>query len=258
MGHVESYRKNEKYAAFLDAWDPAFYGKYVDALCVEGDDRRILDVGCGTGQVVEQLSRRGYRARGVDVSEPAVRIARRRGGHCSLYDGRRLPFGAAQFDAVGAFNVLEHVEEPEAFLGELVRVLVPGGRVVISSPNFLRVLGLRDYHPRMRGLGNKLANARSLWRIRHRIRQAPESVRFERMEPIVRENFAPDDDAVVVTNPLQMRFFLERLGCRVLSVECTDRPVPRLVEWGLNLGPLRYLWFNSFLVAVREDQSPVG
>ncbi len=69
---------------------------------------------------------------------------------------RRLPFPDRHFASVGALNVLEHVEQPEAFIAELVRVTEPDGRIVLSSPNFFRVLGFRDYHPHMRGVGTKL------------------------------------------------------------------------------------------------------
>ncbi len=253
MNHIESYRKNEDYADFLADWDPAFYGKYVDTLCLSGGKRRILDVGCGVGQVVEQLRNRSFDARGVDVSEPNIRQANRRVGHCSLYDGKHLPFDDRHFHAVGALNVLEHVDEPEAFIRELARVLTPSGRLVISSPNFLRVLGWRDYHPRMRGFGNKLKNARCLLAIRRQIRQAPGKVRFERMPPIVKEPFTPDDDAIVVTNLLQMKFFVEQNGCRVDAVECTDRRVPWPVKQILNLPLFKYLWFNSFVVATKTE-----
>ena len=252
MSHIDTYRQNEDYASFLKDWDSGFYAKYVDTLSVEGAGRKILDVGCGVGKVVGQLRQRGYEAFGVDVSEPNIRMANKQSGHCSLYDGSRLSCNDGHYDAVGAFNVLEHVEEPEGFIEELARALRPGGRLVISSPNFLRVLGFRDYHPRMQGLGNKLKNARALLKIRRQILQSPEEVRFEKMKPIVKEPFTPDDDAIVVTNPLHMKFFLERNDCRVDSVECTDRPVSRPVELVLNLFPLRYLWFNSFLVATKR------
>ena len=119
--------------------------------------------------------------------------------------------------------MLEHVEEPEAFLAELVRVTKPGGKVVVSSPNFFRALGLRDYHPRMRGIGNKWRNWQRLRAKRRQMAAEPESVRFDRMEPIRREPFQPDDDAIVATNGVEIKFFLEQNGCDVLRVECTDR-----------------------------------
>jgi hypothetical protein len=71
------------------------------------------------------------------------------------------------------------------------------------------------------------------------------------MEPIVREKFQPDDDAIVATNPVEMRFFLERAGCRVESVSCCDRHVPGIVDFALNIGPWRFGMFNAFLVATR-------
>ena len=83
------------------------------------------------------------------------------------------------------------------------------------------------------------------------MRTAPESVRFDRMQPIVKKPFTPDDDAIVATNALEMQFFLERNGCEVESVSCCDRHVAKPVDLVLNLGPWRYAVFNSFLVAKR-------
>jgi SAM-dependent methyltransferase len=251
MGHQETYRHNEAYADFLAGWDAGFYAKYADTLKPDQPGARVLDVGCGVGQVVARLTEAGFEAHGVDVSEPNIERARTFCPRCQLYDGRRLPFPDRHFASVGALNVLEHVEEPEAFIGELVRVAAPAGKVILSSPNFLRVLGFRDYHPRMRGLGNKWRNWQRLREKRRQMREAPDTVRFDRMTPIVKEPFTPDDDAVVATNALEMRFFLERAGCRVESVSCCDRYVAKPVEVALNLTPLRYVMFNAFLVARR-------
>lgn len=252
MSHVENYRSNEEYAEFLETWDASFFSKYTDSLGAVTSGATVLDVGCGVGQVVKTLRDRKIDAMGVDVSEPNIRKANEHIGHCVLYDGHRLPFDDNHFHSVGAFNVLEHVDEPEAFIGELTRVLKPGGRLTLSSPNFLRALGFRDYHPRMRGLRNKWKNLRQLLAIRASIRRAPESVCFERMPPIVKEPFTPDDDAIVVTNPLHMAFFIRQAGCRIEAIQCTDRYVPWWAQWGLNLGPLKYLWFNSFLTAIKR------
>jgi SAM-dependent methyltransferase len=251
MGHQESYRHNEAYAEFLASWDAAFYAKYADTLKPQRAGARALDVGCGVGQVVARLKEAGFDAYGVDVSEPNIERAGKFSDRCQLYDGRKLPFPDRHFASVGALNVLEHVEEPEAFISELVRVAESGGRIVLSSPNFFRVLGFRDYHPKMRGVANKWRNWQRLREKRRQIKADPSSVRFDRMTPIVKEPFTPDDDAIVATNPLEMKFFLEKAGCNVETVACTDRYVAAPVDFLLNLTPTRFLMFNAFLVARR-------
>ena len=251
MGHQETYRQNEAYARFLAGWDAGFYAKYADALQPSAPGARALDIGSGVGQVVARLTEAGCEAHGVDVSGPNLERARQFSQRCQLYDGRTLPFPDQHFAAVGALNVLEHVEEPERFIAEMVRVAQIGGQIVLSSPNFFRVLGFRDYHPRMRGVANKWRNWQRLRQKRRQIRTAPDQVRFDRMPAIVKEPFTPDDDAIVATNPLEMEFFLTRAGCQVGCVACTDRYVARPLEVLLNLTPLRYGMFNSFLVARR-------
>jgi len=252
MSHQDTYyRDNEAYAKFLAGWDAGFYAKYADTLRPERAGGRVLDVGCGVGQVVKRLKEAGCDAWGVDVSAPNIERAREISSQCQLYDGRTLPFPDGHFASAGALNVLEHVDEPEAFLAELARVVEVGGRVVVSSPNFFRALGFRDYHPKMRGLGNKWRNWRRLRAKRRQMRVEPEQVRFDRMTPIVKEPFTPDDDAIVATNAPEIAFFLERNGCQVLSTACTDRYVAKPLEWALNLGPWRHLMFNAVVVARR-------
>ena len=252
MSHQESYYlNNEAYAEFLAGWDPNFYGKYADTLRPARAGGRALDVGCGVGQVVGRLTQAGVEAYGVDVSIPNIERALKFSKRCQLYDGRRLPFPDGHFATVGALNVLEHVDAPEAFIAELVRVAEPGGRVVLSSPNFLRAFG-PGYHPRMRGLGTKWRNWRRVAEKRRQFRATADVVRFDRMTPIVKTPFAPDDDAIIATNPLEMAFFLERNGCVIEQIVCTDRYVPKLVDVLLNATPLRYFMFNAFVVARRE------
>src|SRR5437763_2032364 len=176
MSHQETYTHNEAYAEFLASWDANFYAKYSDTLRPDQKGGRVLDVGCGVGQVVARLTEAGCEAYGVDVSEPNIERAQKFSNRCQLYDGKRLPFPDQHFASVGALNVLEHVEEPEDFIRELVRVTQIGGRIVLSSPNFFRVFGFRDYHPKMRGVGNKWRNWKRLCEKRHQIKTDPASV----------------------------------------------------------------------------------
>jgi SAM-dependent methyltransferase len=86
----------------------------------------VLEVGCGDGQVLTELARRGFGPElvGVEVSETAATMARDRPEitRMATFDGERLPFPDASFPLVLATHVLEHVSEPLALLHEMRRV----------------------------------------------------------------------------------------------------------------------------------------
>jgi hypothetical protein len=69
------------------------------------------------------------------------------------------------------------------------------------------------------------------------------------MIPIVKQPFEPDDDAIIATNAVEIAFFLERSGCRIEQISCTDRYVAKPLDWALNATPLRHYMFSAFVVA---------
>jgi 2-polyprenyl-3-methyl-5-hydroxy-6-metoxy-1,4-benzoquinol methylase len=99
----------------------------------------VLDVGCNTGYGTLRFARVAGRVVGVDVSPRAIEAARERAPEGRpefvLTSGLDLPFASDSFDLVTSFQVLEHVADPAAFLGELVRVARPGGTVILATPN---------------------------------------------------------------------------------------------------------------------------
>ena len=102
-------------------------------LC-QRSDLDILDVGCGTGYNLHLLKQFG-RARGVDMSSEALEFCRRRGeSDVTLHMAGELPFSAASFDLLTAFDVIEHIEDDRAALAEFRRVLRPGGWMLIYTP----------------------------------------------------------------------------------------------------------------------------
>lgn len=102
-----------------------------------GRGSRCLEVGCGDAQTVGVwLTKRGYEYVGVDVSENAVRLARRAGLDARrVADGEPLPFSDASFDAVVCIEVMEHLFLPQAAAAEILRVLKPAGALIVTVPN---------------------------------------------------------------------------------------------------------------------------
>lgn len=98
-----------------------------------GPDQAVLEVGCGTGQWIAHLRTLGCRAVGVEPSLEMLRRAADKNPDAHLVRGRaeQLPFGADRFDRVVVVNALHHFEQPTAFAAEALRVLRPGGRVMV-------------------------------------------------------------------------------------------------------------------------------
>ena len=96
---------------------------------------RLLDVGCGSGELLVRMRSLGWRVEGVDFDPAAVAVARRKG--LSVREGslREQNFPDACFDAVVMSHVIEHVHEPRELLIEVRRILKPSGRLVIATPN---------------------------------------------------------------------------------------------------------------------------
>ena len=90
-------------------------------------------------QILQWAAARGARVFGVDVSPAIVGQARAAFGPtplgASVADVRRLPFGDDSFDAIYSMGTIEHFAESEAALAEMIRVLRPGGRIVLGVPN---------------------------------------------------------------------------------------------------------------------------
>jgi SAM-dependent methyltransferase len=121
--------------------------------------RRVLDVGCGTGYGSAMVASRVGEVVGIDSSEEAVARAKARHRLDNLefvtMPATGLSFPDDSFDAVYSVHVLEHIQDVELHLSEVVRVLRPGGRFVVATPNRLtyspdglhNVFHVREYDP---------------------------------------------------------------------------------------------------------------
>jgi SAM-dependent methyltransferase len=126
--------------------------------------RRILEIGCGTGFTLGALAEGAPTAEltGTELFDEGLEVARGRMPGASLMqaDARHLPFGT-EFDLVGAFDVIEHIDDDMRALREMHRVLNPGGGVIVTVPQHPWLWSASDNYARHeRRYTRKLLRAR--------------------------------------------------------------------------------------------------
>lgn len=98
---------------------------------------RILEIGCGIGTVVHELTKRGYEAIGTDISQVAIEYGRSKypGIRLEVQPAEELPFAAGSFDVVLSFDLFEHIARIDRHVGEVQRVLKPSGYYLFETPH---------------------------------------------------------------------------------------------------------------------------
>lgn len=96
---------------------------------------KLLEVGCGSGQMLARMRDQGWEVRGVDFDPEAVNTASARGLDVRLGSLASQGFAANQFDVVVMSHVIEHVHDPLELLTQAHQVLKPGGTLVVLTPN---------------------------------------------------------------------------------------------------------------------------
>ena len=95
--------------------------------------QRVLEAGCGRGELAERIVRAGIEVVALDQSERMVELTRARGIDARVGDVQALPFADGEFDVAVANFMLYHVADVERALAELARVLRPHGRLVAAT-----------------------------------------------------------------------------------------------------------------------------
>jgi len=233
------------------------YGVVLGALRHYGAPRRsrVLDYGAGTGDLVAALAGAGFQAMGADIAVPFLKSARARYQSLpfvALDAGPSLPFPAQTFAAVTAVNTIEHVAEPGAALQDIVRVLRPGGLLVMTFPNLLSPLRpLKRFLSRQRRprygpeSGDSTGEAVSFLvrnltlmasiSLSHRPRFLPRQADFANAERYRLLGYGADYDAVWLCNPQDIAWRLHELGMQVLAVH----GIPGSAERSVALNRLR-------------------
>ncbi len=195
--HKEYYIENLNYTSFLENQASSSFEKIKNIILDYSEkDSKILDIGCGAGNLMGMLSSK-RNVEGVEISKTSVEKALSKGLRASTYDGKKLKFSPNYFDVVYSINVLEHTDDPINFLEEALRVTKVGGYFILQCPNFLSLTS--NYHINTIGLSKKIKNLFTLI-----LKLFSTNPKFNKMEVIKNDKFMPDDDACQETNPIDI------------------------------------------------------
>lgn len=145
--------KLEQEAMMTQHWDPQTYGQH--AAFVPGlasgvlewlaakPGEKILDLGCGDGQLTARIAATGANVIGVDASPQMVAAARERGVTAEVGQAESLPCASGSFDAVFSNAALHWVSDQDAMMAGVRRVLKPGGRFVAEMGGHGNIAAIR-------------------------------------------------------------------------------------------------------------------
>ncbi len=122
------HRRHAGYHAFIDDLQADLVKPYVPG-------KKILEVGCGTGLIMERLAPDARQTVGIDLSPEMLKLARAKGLNVTEGTATDLPFDDGSFDLCYSFKVLSHVPELATAISEMARVTREGGHVFIELYN---------------------------------------------------------------------------------------------------------------------------
>jgi ubiquinone/menaquinone biosynthesis C-methylase UbiE len=228
---LKFYNDSDIYFQSLKEAPREYFEEYISFVSFYLDKGAVLlDIGCGTGQSTELLGEAGYRVAGVDGSERYIKYARLKHPSAKFVhsDIQDLTFETDSIEAVGTYNTVEHFSDPEENLKEIIRIVKPGGYILVNAPNLLSINHAVNALLKYKGMtfeGKK--SVAGLFYIFFRnifwlfcSRLFPKKG-FRRRKPVFDYNFS-DNDATFFLNPTDLKNFFENNGCDTVSYQKID------------------------------------
>ena len=136
--YEEYWQMSQSHLAYMDKYNKAFPNEIlecVDTILKKG--KKLLDVGCGSGALMEFTESKFDEIHGCDISETALQKAKKRGMRaiCVNLNEAPLPYENDSFDGITCLEVIEHVLDPLWLLRDLQRALRPKGQLILTTPN---------------------------------------------------------------------------------------------------------------------------
>ena len=100
------------------------------------EEKKILDVGCGTGNFLEYVLKSGWKVIGVEPNDSARKIANSKTSNCVFEINKLSELKENSFDVITLWHVLEHLPKLEDHIALLIKLLKPNGKLIIAVPNY--------------------------------------------------------------------------------------------------------------------------
>jgi len=145
---------NKKFETYYEDIDIKSYRNLLSEAFIYYDGnqfKRVLDMGCGIGLFLESIQPFGFQSNGLEASRYGVNRCIEKGLNCQDFffeKGKKLPFEKNTFSMVLLNQVIEHLskETGQYYIGEIIRVLEPGGVAIIKSPSKYSKIWRTDPH----------------------------------------------------------------------------------------------------------------
>lgn len=223
------YNNSDAYFEVLRNEPEEYYREFVKFVTHCLSRGNILDLGCGTGQSSYYLAQAGFKVIGFDFSSRFINYAKEKYKDIEFRQGDVEESGLPDnnFDAVVAYNTLEHFADPEKGLIEMVKVVKKGGLIIIQSPNLLSpklpLSAIKKGGMTFEGQKDFLS---LIWMaFLNTVKLLSKSIlkrgKIERRLPNYNYSF-PDNDATNYANPIDLKVILEKIGTRIILYQKFD------------------------------------
>lgn len=109
---------------------------------IDWQDKEVLEVGCGTGELSHEIAKKGGKTYAIDYSEKAISLAKEKFKHENLiFEKKKFEDAEGKYDVVVAEEILEHIDDPLKALEKLKSLIKDNGMIIVSCPNFLNIRG---------------------------------------------------------------------------------------------------------------------
>ncbi|MDF1498783.1 MAG: class I SAM-dependent methyltransferase [Patescibacteria group bacterium] len=107
----------------------------IDTVLPFVNNKKVLEVGCGTGLILQEINKYTFEAIGIDISDKMLDISKNKNLNVLNADVNKIPFPDEYFDVVYSFKVLAHIKNIEVALKEMARVTKPNGKLFLEFYN---------------------------------------------------------------------------------------------------------------------------